>query len=141
MADEAARLRDRFVKDAGRAIQQIQKALTTMNIRLTNAISDVSGVTGLAIIRPILKGERDPRVLAKLRDARIQASEEEVTRSLEGNWRDDVLFELQQVVECYDFYQGQMAACDQRLKSYLGVLPDRKASIAVSTTAPGSSRA
>jgi transposase len=120
------RLRDRLVKDAGRAIQQIQKALTTMNIRLANAISDVSGVTGLAIIRAILKGERDPRVLAKLRDGRIQASEEEVARSLEGNWREDVLFELQQVVEGYDFYQRQMAACDERLKSYLAVLPDRK---------------
>jgi transposase len=120
------RLRDRLVKDAGRAIQQIQKALTTMNIRLANAISDVSGVTGQAIIRAILKGERDPRVLAKLRDRRIRASEEEVVRSLEGNWRDDVLFELRQVVECYDFYQQKMADCDQQLKSYLAVLPDRK---------------
>jgi len=88
------RQRDRLVQDAGRAIQQIQKALTTMNIRLANAISDVSGVTGLAIIRAILKGERDPRELAKLRHPCIQASEEEVVRSLEGHWRDDVLFEL-----------------------------------------------
>src|ERR1039457_4527654 len=120
------RLRDRFVQDAGRAIQQIQKALTTMNIRLANAISDVSGVTGMAIIRAILKGERDPRVLAKLRDGRIQASQEEVARSLEGNWRDDVLFELQQVVECYDFYQQRIAACDQQLQGYLAALPDRR---------------
>jgi transposase len=121
------RLRDRLVKDAGRAIQQIQKALTTMNIRLANAISDVSGVTGMAIIRAILKGERDPKALAKLRDGRIQASEEEVVRSLEGNWRDDVLFELQQVVEGFDFYQRQMAACDQQLRKYLAALPDRPA--------------
>jgi transposase len=119
------RLRDRLVKDAGRAIQQIQKALTTMNIRLANAISDVSGVTGMAIIRAILKGERDPEALAKLRDGRIQASHEEVVRSLEGNWRDDVLFELQQVVECFDFYQRQMADCDQQLRKYLAALPDR----------------
>jgi hypothetical protein len=75
------RLRDRLVKDAGRAIQQIQKALTTMNtarafrIRLANAIGDISGVTGMAIIRAMLKGERDPRELVKLRDGRIQASE------------------------------------------------------------------
>jgi hypothetical protein len=67
------RLRDRLVQDAGRAIQQIQKVLTTMNIRLANAIRDVSGVTGMAIIRAILSGERDPRVLAKLRDARVKA--------------------------------------------------------------------
>ena len=120
------RLRDRFVKDAGRAIQQIQKALTTMNIRLANAISDVSGVTGMAIIRAILKGERDPRELAKLREPGIRASEEEVARSLEGHWRDDVLFELQQVVDGYDFFQQKLAACDRQLKSYLAVLPDRK---------------
>jgi transposase len=120
------RQRDRLVQDAGRAIQQIQKALTTMNIRLANAISDVSGVTGLAIIRAILKGERDPRELAKLRHPCIQASEEEVVRSLEGHWRDDVLFELKQVVEGYDFYQRQMEACDEELQRYLAVLPDRR---------------
>jgi transposase len=120
------RQRDRLVKDAGRAIEQIQKALTTMNIQLANAISDISGVTGLAIIRAILKGQRDPWELARLRDRRIQASEEEVAHSLEGNWREDVLFELDQVVEGYDFYQRQIAACDQQLQKYLAVLPDGK---------------
>ena len=58
-----------------------------MNVQLANAISDVSGETGLAIIRAIVKGERDPYQLAKLRNYRIQASEEEIVRSLEGNWR------------------------------------------------------
>jgi transposase len=135
------RLRDRFVKDAGRAIQQIQKALTTMNIRLANAISDVSGVTGMAIIRAILKGERDPGVLAKLREPGIKASEEEVARSLEGHWRGDVLFELQQVVDGYDFFQRKLAACDQQLKSYLAVLPDRKMEgETAAATAPQGSR-
>ena len=78
------RLRDRLVKDAGRAIQQIQKALTVMNIRLAVAISDVSGATGMAIVRAILKGQRDPHELAKLRDPRIRATEKEVASSLEG---------------------------------------------------------
>lgn len=118
------RQRDRLVRDAGRSIQQMQKALTTMNIRLSNAISDVSGVTGLGIIRAILKGQRDPWELAKLRDRRIQASEEEVAHALEGHWREDVLFELGQVVEGYDFYQKQIAACDQQLEKYLAVLPE-----------------
>ena len=131
------RQRDRLVQDAGRAIQQIQKALTTMNIRLANAISDVSGVTGLAIIRAILKGERDPRELAKLRHPCIQASEEEVVRSLEGHWRDDVLFELKQVVEGYDFYQRQMGACDEELQKYLAVLPDRRRESAAVGADPG----
>jgi transposase len=97
-----------------------------MNIRLANAITDVSGVTGMAIIRAILRGERDPRVLAKLRDARVKASEEEVARCLEGHWRDEGVFELEQVVECYDFYQCRIAACDQQLKRYMAALPDRE---------------
>lgn len=120
------RLRDRWVKDAGRAIQQMQKALTIMNVQLANTISDVSGVTGMAILRAILAGERDPRKLAKLRDKRISASEDEIAHSLEGNWRADVLFELQQVVEAYDFYQTQMAVCDQRLQKHMAALPDRE---------------
>jgi transposase len=119
------RQRDRLVKEAGREVQQMQKALTTMNVQLANAISDVSGVTGQAIIRAILHGERDPRQLAKLRDRRIAASEAEIAHSLEGNWRDDILFELQQVVDAYDFHQKQIAACDVELQRYLSALPIR----------------
>jgi len=96
-----------------------------MNIRLAVAISDVSGVTGMAIVRAILKGQRDPHELAKLRDPRIRATEKEVASSLEGNWREDVLFELQQVVEGYDFLQRQIATCDERLQQYMAVLPAR----------------
>src|SRR5215216_4305368 len=96
-----------------------------MNVQLANAISDVSGVTGQAIIRAILQGERDPRQLAKLRDRRIAASEAEIAHSLEGNWRDDILFELQQVVDAYDFHQKQIAACDVELQRYLSALPIR----------------
>lgn len=120
------RQRGRLVEEAGRTVQQMQKALTKMNVQLTNTITDVSGVSGQAIIRAILKGERDPRVLAKLRDERVKASEEEVSQSLEGNWRDDVIFELRQVVEAYDFYQGQMRECDQELQKYMAALPDRQ---------------
>ena len=76
------RQRSRLVKEAGRAIQQMQKALTTMNVHLANAIADISGVSGMAMLRAILKGERDPRELAKLRDRRLPASEEEVIQSL-----------------------------------------------------------
>jgi transposase len=119
------RQRDRLVKEAGREVQQMQKALTTMNVQLANTISDVSGVTGQAIIRAILQGQRDPRQLAKLRDRRVAASEEEIAHSLEGNWREDILFELQQVVDAYDFHQKQIAACDAELQKYLSVLPTR----------------
>jgi transposase len=134
------RQRDRLVRDAGRAIQQIQKALMIMNIQLANAISDLSGVTGMAILRAILMGQRDPRELAKLRDRRIQASEEEVAHSLQGNWREDVLFELGQVVEGYDFYQKQIADCDQQLQKYLAVLPDGKVAEATSSEGSGNKK-
>jgi transposase len=107
------RLRDRWVQDAGRAIQQMQKALTKMNVQLANTISDISGVTGTAILRAIVRGERNPWELAKLRDRRIAASEAEIAQSLKGNWREDVLFELEQVLQGYDFYQAQIAACDE----------------------------
>ena len=117
------RLRERHVREAGRAIQHMQKALTTMNVQLANTLSDVSGVTGQAIIRAILKGERDPYQLARLRDYRVQASEEEIARSLEGNWQEDVLFELQQAVDGYDFCQQQIRECDLRLQKYLSAVP------------------
>jgi transposase len=120
------RLRDRVVKDAGRAVQHIQKALTMMNVQLANAISDVSGVTGMAIVRAILQGQRDPRELAKMRDPRIRASEEEIAHSLEGNWQADVLFELQQVVDAYDFHRQQLASIDAELQKYLSARPTRE---------------
>src|SRR5215831_19211713 len=119
------RLRDRHVKEAGRAVQHMQKAMTAMNVQLSNAISDISGATGQAIIRAIVNGERDPWKLAALRDRRIHATKEEIARSLEGNWRDDMLFELKQAVAAYDFMQKQMEECDQRLKMLLSTLPQR----------------
>src|ERR1019366_4346311 len=119
------RLRDRHVKDASRAVQHMQKALTKMNIQLANVISDISGVSGQAIIGAILKGQRDPYQLADLKHERVQASREEVARSLEGNWREDVLFELQQAVDRYQFAHQQMRECDRKLEGYLASLPTR----------------
>jgi len=119
------RLRERHVQEAGRAIQHMQKALTTMNVQLANSLSDISGVSGQAIIRAILKGERDPYQLARLRDYRVQASEEEIARSLEGHWQEDVLFELQQAVDGYDFYHQQIRECDRQLQKYLAAVHPR----------------
>jgi transposase len=120
------RLRERWVQEAGRAVQQMQKALTKMNVQLANTISDLSGVTGMAILRAIISGVRDPWQLAKLRDRRIQASEAEIAASLEGNWRGDVLFELRQVVEGYDFYQRQIRHCDQELQQRMAAVATRQ---------------
>jgi transposase len=119
------RLRDRHVQDAGRSVQHMQKALTSMNVQLANAISDISGKSGQAIIRSILAGERNPQKLAQLCDQRIQASEEEVARSLEGNWREDHLFELRHAVDEYDFRLKQIGECDSKLQTYLAALPTR----------------
>lgn len=119
------RLRDRLVKDASRYLQHMQKALTTMNVQLANVVSDINGLTGQTIIRTILKGERDIYVLADLRDPHVKASREEIARSLEGNWREDVLFELKQAVDAYDFVQKQMAEVDKRLEKYMAAIPSR----------------
>lgn len=120
------RQRDRLVKDCGRAIQQMQKALTKMNIQLANTISDISGVSGQAILRAIVAGTRDPIELAKLRDRRIAASEEEIVQSLQGNWKEEILFELRQVLEAYDFFQNQISACDRELAKYMAEVPSRE---------------
>jgi transposase len=119
------RLRDRQVKEATRAIQHMQKALTKMNIQLANVLSDISGSSGQAIIGAILAGERDPYKLADLKHERVRASREQVARSLEGSWREDVLFELQQAVEAYRFARQQMGECDKKLAEYLEALPAR----------------
>src|SRR5437016_11204344 len=119
------RQRNDLVQSAGRHIQRMQKALTQMNIQLANVLSDVSGMTGQAIIKAILRGERDPYKLAAFRDCRVQASEEEIARSLEGNWQDDLLFVLKQEQDGYEFCQQQMAECDRQLAQYLRQREDR----------------
>src|SRR6201997_5272194 len=121
------RLRQRWVEETGRSIQQMQKALTLMNVQLANAITDLSGQTGMAILRAIVGGERNPWTLAKLRDKRIQASEDEIAHSLQGNWREDVLFELEQVLAAYDFQLEQIEKCEQQLEKYMKAQPTRPA--------------
>jgi hypothetical protein len=119
------RQRNDLVQSAGRHIQRIQKAMTQMNIQLANVLSDVSGVTGQAIIKAVLAGERDPHKLAAFRDPHVKASEEKIAQSLEGNWQEDLLFLLQQEQDGYEFCQKQMAQCDQRLEQYLQQREDR----------------
>jgi len=80
------RQRQDLVRSAVRHIQRMQKALTQMNIQLANVLSDISGKSGQAIIHAILQGERDPYELAALCNNNVKASEEEIARSLEGNW-------------------------------------------------------
>ena len=119
------RQRHDLVRSIGRHIQRMQKAMTQMNIQLANVISDISGVTGQAILKAILNGERNPRELAAYRDCRIESSEEEIAQALEGNWQEDQLFLLRQEQAGYEFCQKQIAECDQQLAQYLARLEDR----------------
>jgi len=119
------RQRAEHVRAAATCIQRMQKAMTQMNLQLANVISDLSGTSGQKIMRAILAGERDPRKLAELTDPRVRASRAEVAKSLEGNWRPELLFVLQQEVDMYDTYQRRMAECDQQLKQHLSTFPDK----------------
>ena len=119
------RQRTMLVNHAASHIQHMQKALEQMNLKLTNVISDITGVTGMKIIRSILAGERDPQKLAGHRHARCKKSAQEIQKSLHGNWRDEHLFALQQAVELYDFYQSQIESCDQKIQAQLCRFEDR----------------
>jgi transposase len=119
------RQRAEHVLSASACIQRMQKVLTEMNVQLANVISDISGLTGLTIIQAILDGERDRYKLAALADVRIQASREDIARSLEGNWRKELLFILQQELNLYQVYQEQIAECDTALAAHLQTLENK----------------
>ena len=96
-----------------------------MNVKLQHVISDITGKTGMDIIEAIVRGERNPRRLARLRDPRIKADEATIARSLRGHWRDEHLFELAQTMELYRVYQGKIAECDQEIEAQLAGFEDR----------------
>jgi len=111
------RHREMLVQYRSAHIQHMQKALTLMNLRLTNVLSDITGVTGLTIIRAILAGERNPQRLAAMRQAGCKKSEAEIAKSLEGHYKREHLFALKQALELYDFYDRQLKACDAELEA------------------------
>ena len=109
------RQRDMLIKSAASHIQHMQKALTQMNLHLHNVISDITGVTGMAIIRNIAAGVTDPKFLATLRDERCRNPEEVIEASLVGNYREEHLFSLKQALELYDYYTQKIAECDRQI--------------------------
>jgi transposase len=113
------RHRGNLVADAGSAIQRMQKVLIEMNVQLSNVLSDLSGVSGMRIVDAILHGERDPQKLAGLVEPEVKATPEDIAQSLEGNWRPELLFVLQQEVELYQNYQQKIARCDLQLQPHL----------------------
>src|SRR3954469_23355678 len=112
------RPRERLLDNAAAHIQHMQKALTQMNLQLHHVVSDITGVTGMRIIRAIVNGERDPDVLASFRD-RCHASVETIRQALIGNDREEHIFALSQALELYDIYQTKVAECDKRIAAVL----------------------
>lgn len=109
------RHRSQLLEHRAPHIQHMQKALLQMNVQLSQALSDVTGETGLAIIRAIVGGERDPQKLAAYRDRKCKKSEEEIGKALTGTWRDEHLFIIKQSLEMYDFYTKQVEICDAEI--------------------------
>jgi transposase len=120
------RQRENLVAASSTCIQHMQKTLTQMNVQLANVISDISGVTGMAILRAIVAGERDTEKLSTLKHNRVRASREEIARSLEGTWREELLFVLEQSLELYDLYVRKIAACDQQIEQHLKTMTSKR---------------
>lgn len=121
------RLRADHISQAASCEQQMQKALERMNIKLHDAISDLTGVSGLKVIRAILQGERNPVALLSLCDVQIQKNKaERVRESLVGTWKPEHLFALRQALAAWEFYRSQVAECDQALEAVLKELTDEK---------------
>jgi len=105
-----------LIEYRGGHIQHMQKALQLMNVQLTQVVSDITGVTGLAIIRAIVAGERNPQQLATRRQPGCKKSRQEIAKALTGNYRPEHLFALEQALALYDVYTEQIAACDAKIE-------------------------
>ena len=116
------RHRASLVESAGTHVQRMQKALVQMNVQLSLVVSDITGVTGLRILRDIVAGRTDPHALAQHRDYRCHASEAEIVAALTGNYRPEHVFVLRQNVEAFDYVQQQLATCDTAIDAHLQTL-------------------
>lgn len=116
------RLRERHMDYAAAHIQHMQKALTSMNLQLHHVVSDITGATGMKIIRAIVAGERAPSVLAAMRDRNCKSTVETIQAALVGNYQTEHVFALQQALALYDFYQARVDECDAHIQSVLATL-------------------
>ena len=119
------RQRQMQIRYAASHTQHMQKALEQMNVKLTEVVSDITGLTGQRIIAAILAGERDPHRLAALRDPKCKNDLETIARALEGTWRPEHLFALRQAYDLYQFHHRQIAECDAMIQAELARLPNR----------------
>lgn len=119
------RHRKMLVEYGAAHVQHMQKALMQMNLHLHHVLSDITGVTGSRIIEAIVNGERDPQRLAELRDRRVKSSRETIAKALEGNYRPEHIFALQQAFQLYQFYRQQVAECDRHIQAHLQSLDSK----------------
>jgi transposase len=122
------RQRGNLIEQSSRAIQWIQKSLDQMNVQVHHAVTDITGKTGMCIVRAIVDGERDPMKLAALRDRRCKKSEEQIAEHLTGTWRDEHLFNLASALRLHDVLQTEIQLFDQRILEVLIELqpPERR---------------
>jgi transposase len=113
------RQRGKLILLSSDAVRRMQKSLELMNIKIHTVISDLLGKTGMAMVKAILAGERDPQILSSLCDPRIKASREEIIKSLQGIWNDEYLFILEQALENYEFHQNQIKRCEEKIRQQL----------------------
>lgn len=116
------RHRQTLIDSAGIYTQRMQKALVQMNLLLPMVVSDITGVTGMRILRAIVAGERDPQRLAEHRDHRVRASKADIVAALTGHYRPEHLFVLQQNLDLFDACQQQIATCDQTIQTHVRAL-------------------
>ena len=110
------RHRENLIESTTREIQHMHKALQQMNVKLSNVITDLTGMTGMLIMRDIVAGERDAKKLAQHRNVHCAKSEEEIAKSLQGHYKAEHVFELKQALAAYDFYQQQIKECDTEIE-------------------------
>jgi transposase len=122
------RHRRSLVESCAQHVHRMQKALEVMNVQLHKVLTDITGVTGMAILRAIAAGERDPVELARHRHPRVQSSADEIAKALSGHFLPEQLFALRQALEAYDFFHRQLECCDAQVESYMATLARRSPS-------------
>lgn len=113
------RHRKKLLELSSDSVRRMQKSMELMNLKLHTVISDILGSTGLQIVEAIIAGERDANVLIRYKNSRIKADDETLKKSLDGIWKEEYLFMLEQAHEAYQFYQSQKAECDKKIEQNL----------------------
>ena len=117
------RERETTIQDRSRYVQRMQKAMVQMNLMLVNVVNDITGKTGLAIIKSIIKGERDPKILAGMRDGRCKKSEAEIAEALKGIYKEDQMFLLKQNFSKFEFMNKLISELDLKIGGLLKTFP------------------